>query len=824
MSKITILRVAVIAAILGLLAGCQDSDERADRHFRNAMELMEAGDTARAAVEFRTVFNHDGFHREARSNYAAMLMRQGDIQQAYAQYLRLVEQYPDDVDGRVALALISIELQNWAEARRHGRRALELVPADDPAAAVIAVNLDYVDAVDADDETAMREAFETASAMLEEDSENLLLRTIVIDMLLRDGELEAGLAELDRALSARPDVRLLQDARVNLLSQLNRAPELELSLRDMIRLFPEDEGLPMVLLRLYLSLGDLEAAETFLRGYAARTENLRDRHAQLEMLVELRLRNGGIEGAMEELDRIIAEEEARNGLFRLLRAGLRYDLGEREAAIAEIEGLIEEGLPPSEAGQARVALAFMYEARGDDEAARDLIETVVQDDPTQTDALKMLGRWLIEEDDIDGALQHLRVALDQNPDDPQTYGLMADAHLRAGARELARDFLSRAVLTSDAAVPETLRYVRVLMEDDRYALAEEALQTALRGAPEDVDLLVALGETYVRTDEWGQAERIEGRLRRIGTEAALDRADRLHAAILNGRGQSTEAMRFLEDLAQGAAGDGDRDAQIAVIRARLATGDVLGARAYAEGLLRDAPGDRTLRYALATVHAATGRSEEAEEIYRGLLDEDDREQAAWIGLIRALGAQNRTDDAREELRRALTVLPDAPDLLWAQASYLELIGDYPGAIALYEDLYDRLPNALVVANNLASLLSVYGEGDEDLERAYTIARRLRGSEVPQFRDTFGWIAYRRGNYEEALEHLEPAALALTTDPLVQYHLGMTYLAVDRPQDALRRLRRAVQLAGPRDPRPQFAAARAEIERLEAAGSETEVGR
>jgi tetratricopeptide (TPR) repeat protein len=107
-----------------------------------------------------------------------------------------------------------------------------------------------------------------------------------------------------------------------------------------------------------------------------------------------------------------------------------------------------------------------------------------------------------------------------------------------------------------------------------------------------------------------------------------------------------------------------------------------------------------------------------------------------------------------------------------------------------------LPNQPVVANNLASLISTYRDDEASLERAYTIARRLRGTDVAPFQDTYGWIAYRKGEYQEALEHLEPAAAVLGDDPLVQYHLGMTYLALGQ------------QDAGPRSVAPRGGSGRA----------------
>ncbi|MEM9063832.1 MAG: hypothetical protein AAGD13_25545, partial [Pseudomonadota bacterium] len=184
----------------------------------------------------------------------------------------------------------------------------------------------------------------------------------------------------------------------------------------------------------------------------------------------------------------------------------------------------------------------------------------------------------------------------------------------------------------------------------------------------------------------------------------------------------------------------------------------------------------------------------------------------------------RTGDAEAAtaiLTEALEALPESPDLLWAKAGELEQGGDVNGAIEIYQALYDRLPNSPIIANNLASLLSVHFDEPETIDRAYAIARRLRGSDVPAFQDTYGWLAHLRGQTEEAVEHLEAAANALPTEPLVQYHLGMAYSAAERPKAAINRLTNAIELFGEADTWPQVAIATAEIERLEKVVAELE---
>ncbi|MEE4120035.1 MAG: tetratricopeptide repeat protein, partial [Paracoccaceae bacterium] len=761
---------------------------------------------------------NNGQHVEARANFAAMLRREGDIEGSYSQYLRLAEQRPDHVEALTALSEMALTGQFWDEARRHGARVLELAP-DDPATEVIAVNLAYLDAVETEDAVALEGAQARAEALLQADPDNLLLQRLVLDGLVREGANEEAFALLERALATHPADRLLHDVRVQVLVRLDRGDDVLAALREMMDLFPEDESLPPTILQAHLARGEIELARQLLQDVAEGAANdTRRRHEALQALVRFQLEYDGPEAAIAELDRIIASEREAGqevATFRILRAGLQFDQGQTGDAIDALRALLEEeGLAPGTAGNARVALARMLIVQGDSAAARELVEQAVAEDTGQIEALKMLAAWLIEEDRADVAISRLRTALDLEPDDTEALTLMADAHARNGNRDLSRDFLSRAVEASGAAPAETIRYARVLLEDDRGLFAEELVIDALRGAPGNPELLVLLGDIYLRMEDWSRAEQVERTLRN-GDAASVALADRLRTAILAAQGQTEAALAYLEALATSGEG-GDLGTRIAVIRARLATGDAAGALSYVRDLLADDPDNVALRMALAAVHTGSQQYSEAEAVYRDLAAEVPELQEAWIGLIRSLTVQGRAEEARATLEEALTVLPDAPDLLWAQASFREQLGDFEGAIALYERLYAMLPNQPVVANNLASLISTYRDDEASLDRAYTIARRLRGTDVPPFQDTYGWIAYRKGEYQEALEHLEPAAAALANDPLVQYHLGMTYLALGRQDAALDQLRRAVELAGADDSRPQFDTARSEIAALEAA--------
>lgn len=813
MSPLAFLRsIAVLSAVLAL-AACQDDSARAEDHYQNALAFLEEGDTTRADIEFRNVFQADGEHLEARQRYAQMLRDTGDLEHSYRQYLRLVEQDPNHVTARVALAEMAIDQQNWEEVRWHGQRVLELDP-DTPGADVIALNLAYVDALEAEDEVARRAISDTALARFSEDRDNPFLRRLVIDTMLRDDDLDAALEVVDEALVGAPDHRALHDVRLQILAQGQDTAAIEAQLRRMMELFPEDDELAGMLLRFYVARDDIDGARTLLSDLAAAADDIVAREDALTALVRLRLEREGPEAAVAELDRIIAADPDSAAPFRVLRAVLRFEGGERESGIAGVVALLEEDLSPIDRGRFQIVLAQMLLETGDIMGAQQLVDTVLEDDAGQTDALKMRAGWLIEDDDPDRAIQDLRRVLDDDAEDATALTLMAQAHARAGERDMARDFLSLAMQASGGAPAETIRYATVLMEEGRYLIAEEVLISALRLTPNHPDLLRALGRVYLQLSDWRRAGDVERALRGIGTEDATAVADGLRMAILAGRGQTDLALEMLEAAA--ADPNSGAGAQAAVVQARLATGDREGALSHVESLVAEAPDNLDYRQLRAVTRVALGQMAAAEEDFSAVTQADPQRLSAWLDLIRVQDALDRTDEALQTLALARETHPDAPDLLWVEASYLERSGDFEDAIAVYERLYDLAPNSLVVANNLASLISTYRADEDSLDRAYSIARRLRGTDVAPFADTYGWIAYRRGDYDVALEHLERAAAGLPDNPLVQYHLGMTYLALERRGEALAQLMRAVDLAGPDDTRPQFVTARDEIAALQAA--------
>ncbi|WP_095587763.1 tetratricopeptide repeat protein [Actibacterium ureilyticum] len=805
MTVLGLMRIGILSVGLSVLAACDSAEDRAEKHFEKGMELLQAGDTDRALVEFRNVFKLNGAHAEARKAYARAVQERGQLREAFGQYLRLVEQYPDDLEGRRALAELGIRIQNWAEVERHGAKAIELAP-DDPRVQVIAAAMEYRRALQDDDGAARRAALADAIALKAALPDSQINQSIIIDGYLRDRDFTNALAEVDAAIAGNPDELPLYRARLQILEQMQDRAGIESQLRQMVERFPDDTPTKSLLIRYLISLGDLDSAESFLRAeFEEGVANDPARITLIQFLLGTRTRDA----ARAQLDAFIAEG-TNTDRFRTMRATMDFEDGQREAAIAALDDILSNAPESDQKRDFKVIQAQFLLSTGNEVGARKLVEEVLQADPTMVAALKLRANWLIDEDKADEAINVLRTALDQSPDDPTVMTLMARAHQRNGNHELSGEMLSLAVEASNNAPEESLRYAAYLLSDNKPMPAESILVQALRLAPDDPQILSQLGRIYVQIEDWGRAQQIETTLRRIGTDQTVAEADGLKVALLNAQERTDDAIALLESLAT--ENTGHIGAQVTVVRSLLLRGDTTEARQFLNGLLADQPDEPLYRFLDAAIMVANGDVDGAEGQYRALLDEEPKRERVWMELIRLLAANQREDEAEAALDEALQHLPEGRDLLWTRASQLERDGDTDAAIEIYERLYAQNSSTSIVANNLASLLVTTRQDDESLARAYTVARRLRDTEFPPFQDTYGWISYRRGDFNEAVRHLEPAARGLPRDALVQYHLGMAYLAVNRRAEALTQLQHTLELAGD-DPRPQFQTARDEVERL-----------
>lgn len=776
----------VAAAALGILAlaGCEPADERAQSHFENGQKLAAEGDTARALLEFREATRLDANLAGAYIAIAEIRETEKNYQSAVGHYAKAIEVDESNVPARLKLARIMLLANQIEEALRHAEAAVKLAP-NNPEALSLRSSV----AVKAGNDDLAVESANQALAVQPNASEP----TMVLALLdMRNGDQATALERINGAIAADPTHIALNLFKLKMMQTANDKAGVREILERLANAYPDRAQFQTALLRWHLSQGDKEAAEKTARAYAAARPD--DAEAAMSV-VRLVGSQRGTDAARAELERLAADANSPAGGFPFEMALVQMDLNARdvEKAADRLETLVTKVAGTPEGDQARVRLAALRFAQGQKETAGDLVDKVLQRDSSNAEALALRAQLKLDEDRYDAAIQDVRLALAEDPENWRFLMLEAQAHGLNGAQSLMSERLGAAVQVSNYEVAPVLAYARHLESDDKAQLAEDLMETALQRRANDQQILRALAQFRIRQEDWDGAEEIVENLR--STKGNEQLADFITAQILAGQQKSEKSIAMLEQVHGQTAGN--LTSLAALVASYVRADQPEKARALLDRTLEKEPGNVAAVKLKGDLHAALGEKAEAEAAYRAVIEAAPNTGVGYMALARFLISEGRVDDARAVADSGAKT-QNGGSARFLLASLLEEKGDYAGAIEEYERLYKAQPQSFVIANNLASLLVEHFPTEANLERAQTIAKRLRATDVPQFQDTYGWILYKRGEAERALSYLQPSAEALPNVMLAQYHLGMAYAKAGINDRAIKSLERAVELAGAED--------------------------
>ncbi len=579
------------------------------------------------------------------------------------------------------------------------------------------------------------------------------------------------------AIEADPSSEFLTSGLAELYVKTGRIADAVKEAQDIIRRDPKNLEAHKLLGRIYLrSLGDMpggNGSDNILKLAIEQYQeivkldpNSVDDHLLLGRLY--RLSNDSAKAESELNTAIKIDPSSEEAVTTL--AMLYTDQGDTAKALKVLSSI------PDSARSAKLyaALGAAYEQRKDYKSAIDAYKHAIVLDRDNLDAIRGLAENLLNDGQLDAALEQYKVIADSNPEDAQTYVRIAEIYRRQAKYDQALENLKRA----DTLVPDTM--------DVPYSMA------AVYQAQGRYDDAIKLLQDLVKKTE-------------KSNEIATSQADRNNRAI------------FIERLGMIYREQENYPAAVDTFRKMLTLGDENARSGYQEIIdtYRDAkqwpqataaakeavqklPNDRDLRMVLDAQLADMGEFDQAVGDIKGMLKggQEDRDVYVRLGIIYTRA--KRWNDAEEALAKAeqLSTKPEDKgyvnflrgDLYQRQKKYDQADTEFRKVLATTAPTD---PQAAATLNYLGYMNADRGV---KLEESLNFIKQALTFEPNNgaYLDSLGWAYFKLGKYDLAEENLNKAAVHMGSDPTVQEHLGDLYQKTGRLKLAATHWDRAVQ--------------------------------
>ena len=537
-------------------------------------------------------------------------------------------------------------------------------------------------------------------------------------------------------------------------------------LQKLVGLYPKEQGFKRQLVKFYINQHRPADAEKELRViFAADPSNAQ---AGLD-LVRFLLATKNADAARAELNaRISAGGEIFP--YQMFLAELDFNQGHFDDSFKLLQSLADNNSSAEHALAAKLKLAEFNLARKNVDAAQSIVAGILRDDSRNTGALRLRAIIEMDQSKLDPAISDLRTALNDQPRSTDLQLLLANAYERNGAIELADKQYADALRASNYNPTVGVNYASFLRRRGSAQRAADVLADLAARQPNNVAVLSALAEVKLSLQDWAGAQEIGGKIKQLGGAVGLW----LTRFLERHMPANKSPMRVLRHFkAPWSLRQMPFSQWLSLVRELVRAKQTDKAIAFLQDVLKTNPANAEALVLMGSIEIANAHPDRAEADFKAAIEKQPNNVTGYRGLADLYASQKNYSAAVSVIQNGLKQLPDNIELHMSLAGLNERMANYDGAISEYQYVLTQQPGSLIAVNNLASLLADHRSDKASLEQAAALAASLNKTQVPQFKDTRGWVAYRGGDYSSAVPLLEQASKSMDV-ALVHYHLGMAY--------------------------------------------------
>jgi len=581
-----------------------------------------------------------------------------------------------------------------------------------------------------------------------------------------------AIEEYRLAIEADPSSEFLTSGLAELYVKTGRIRDAVLEAQDIIKRDPNNLEAHKLLGRIYLrSLGDMPggngsdnvlklAIEQYERIVKIEPNNIDD-HLLLGRLYRL---NNDLQKAENELKTAVQLDPNSEEAITTL-ALLYSEEGDTAHALQVLSSV------PSTGRSAKLysALGTTYEQRKDYKNAIEAYKKAIQLDRDNLDAIRGLAENLLNDGQMDAALDQYKVIVDANPEDAQTYLRIAEIYRKQEKYDLALESLKKAETMVPDSMEVPYNIALVYQAQGRSDEAAKILQDLLKKTEKP-------DNNYSQSDRSNRAVFIE-RLGRIYRDQS-----NYSAAV--------ETFRKMLTLGDESAESGYQE----IIDTYREAKQWPQATAAAREGVQKLPNNRDLRMVLDAQLADTGDADKGLADVRSLLKGTAEDRPVYVALAQMNTRLKRWADAEAALNKAeqLSTKPeDKQYVAFLRGSTYERQKKYDEAEAEFRKVLAAEPQSAVTLNYLGYMNADRGVR---LEESLNYIKQAVSLEPGNgaYLDSLGWAYFRLGKYDLAEENLNKASQHMGSDPSVQEHLGDLYQKTGRLKLAAAHWERALE--------------------------------
>ena len=442
--------------------------------------------------------------------------------------------------------------------------------------------------------------------------------------------------------------------------------------------------------------------------------------------------------------------------------------------------------------EARKALTALALQQGDLDEVVTQMDYLLSESADPEESFRMVTLVLARHEDREAAVSATQRLVDRYPDSPHAWMALSRLAVIAEQLDVAHDAVGHALELQPGNPDAIILKAQVLVRQERKPEATALLGDAVAGNPQDTDLLFAYGRMLLDADD------LEGAKQQFARVVKIDptHTDGLYSlALLELETENFAAgERYLRQLLEHkhhvqnayyylgyATMEQGRDKEALEWYQKVESGDY-----WSQAQLR-----------VASIMVKQGDIGRMQDLMRTLRQKNPT-MATQLYIIegQVLSDAGLHQPAFDLYGKALNHAPEDEDLLYSYSLSAEKLGKLDVAERTMRQILAKDPDNVRTLNalgyTLADRTDRYEEALQYISKAYA-----QEPDDPAIIDSMGWVHFRLGDLDKALEYLQQA-WELSKDSEIGAHLGeVLWMRGDR--DAARAVWEASRKSKPDNP-------------------------